>query len=293
MDTTKYEAFLKVTESKSLTEAARILGYTQPGITRMINTLESELGFPLFSRSKHGVQLTENGREMLPFIRRIVQDQQQIKEMSAAICGMLRGTLTIGCYWSISACLLPGILKDFLQEYPQIHIRLKEGTNTELARLLQERAVDLCFAAKPAADIVCDWLPVLQDELRVWLPKDHPYAKKESFPLAKLGDYPFIITQPEQDTDIDRLLHKAGVKADIRFATTDGFSTYCMVEAGLGISLNQALITRRWQGNVVTLPFDPPQYIDLGLAVPSLKEASPAARRFIACVQKQRYAPAL
>lgn len=251
----------------------------------MINTLESELGFPLFSRSKHGVQLTENGREMLPFIRRLVQDQQQIREMSADICGMLRGTLTIGCYWSISACLLPKILKLFLKQYPQIHIRLKEGTNAALARLLQERAVDLCFAARPAANITCDWLPVLQDELRVWLPLDHPYAKKQSFPLEKLGDYPFIITQPDQDTDIDRLLEKNGIKADIRFATTDGFSTYCLVEAGLGISLNQALITRRWQGRVVTLPLDPPQYIELGLAVPALKEASPAAKRFIACVQ--------
>ena len=69
MDAVKCEAFLTAVDRGSFTAAAETLGYTQSGITRMINALESELGFPLFVRQKKGVVLTENGKTMLPAIR--------------------------------------------------------------------------------------------------------------------------------------------------------------------------------------------------------------------------------
>lgn len=62
MEAVKCEAFLAAAELGSLTATAELLGYTQSGVTRMIGTLEEELGFPLFLRSKKGVQLTENGK---------------------------------------------------------------------------------------------------------------------------------------------------------------------------------------------------------------------------------------
>ncbi|XOQ24748.1 MAG: hypothetical protein ACFWTM_00175 [Mitsuokella multacida] len=95
------------------------------------------------------------------------------------------GTLTIGCYWSVAAMLLPDILRAFLKDYPQVHIELREGTNDELAQLLRERAVDFSFSAQPSPNTPCDWLPILDDELLVWLPEHHPefisYIK-EAFP---------------------------------------------------------------------------------------------------------------
>lgn len=69
MDKVKCEAFLLAAESGSLSEAARKLGYPQPGITRMIDALESEVGFPLLLRTKKGVRPTSDGEEMLPRIR--------------------------------------------------------------------------------------------------------------------------------------------------------------------------------------------------------------------------------
>ena len=69
MEAVKCEAFLAAAELGSLTATAELLGYTQSGVTRMIGTLEEELGFPLFLRSKKGVQLTENGKLMLPLLR--------------------------------------------------------------------------------------------------------------------------------------------------------------------------------------------------------------------------------
>ena len=59
-----------------------------------------------------------------------------------------------------------------------------------------------------------------------------------------------------------------------------------MVEAGLGISFNQRLISKRWKGEVAELPFSPPQYVTLGISLPSLRDASPAAKRLIDCVSE-------
>ena len=142
MDIIKCEAALAAAEQGSLTAAAELLGYTQSGITRMISALESEIGFPLFIRSKKGVRLTENGKIMLPLFREIVRSRQNAEQVSAEICGMIRGTLTIGCYYSISALRLPAILKEFRSRYPGVTVRMQEGGNREMSRWLNERSVD-------------------------------------------------------------------------------------------------------------------------------------------------------
>ncbi len=77
MDSLKCRAFLAVAELGSMSAAADTLGYTQSGITRMIHSLEEELGFPLFIREKSGVVLTGNGKEMLPAIHDIVRADER------------------------------------------------------------------------------------------------------------------------------------------------------------------------------------------------------------------------
>ncbi|WP_296096624.1 LysR family transcriptional regulator [Dialister sp.] len=286
MDEVKCEALITAAEQGSLSRAARILGYTQPGISRMIHSLEEELGFPLLIRTKKGVELTPNGKTVLPYLEETVRAARLTHETSASILGLLSGTLTIGCYYSVSSMILPPLLKRFGTDYPRVRIILREGTNAELAEALENRTIDFSLAAPTPESLECDHIPILEDELVVWLPPSHPLAGKTAFPLEALTSYPFIITQPGQDTDIDRLLSKYHIHPDFHFATKDAYSTYRMVEAGLGISFNQSLFARGWKGNVVTLPFDPPQVIHLDISIPSLKEASPAAKKFIQYVEE-------
>ena len=92
---------------------------------------------------------------------------------------------------------------------------------------------------------------------------------------------------PNQDTDIDRLLSRYHVSPDIRFSTADAYTTWKMVEAGLGSSFNQRLIFRDWKGEVAAVPFDPPQEFSLGISVPNMKEASPATEKFIDLVRSE------
>ncbi|WP_164726698.1 LysR family transcriptional regulator substrate-binding protein [Veillonella seminalis] len=173
-----------------------------------------------------------------------------------------------------------------MADYPNITIYLKEGTNVELAKWLQEGVIDLSFSAKPSMKDEFDWIPVLTDELMAWLPERYGSNYGDSFPVKDLEKYPFIITQPDNDTDIDRVLHDLGIEADIHFSTKDAYATYKMVEADLGVSFNQQLIARDWTGKVTVLSFKPAQYIELGLALPSMNEASPVMKQFISYVKQ-------
>lgn len=107
-----------------------------------------------------------------------------------------------------------------------------EGGNQEIARWLNEKAVDLCFCAAPDSKTSCDWLPLYQDEMVVWLPKDHPMANQTSYPVAMLSQEKFIHTLPNEDTDQDRLIVAEKLQLNERYTTRDGFTTYNMVEAG-------------------------------------------------------------
>ena len=95
-----------------------------------------------------------------------------------------------------------------------------------------------------------DWLPVFRDELVAWLPRGHELAEADAFPLMRLQNEPFIHTSPNHDTDQDRLLEQHDLHPQTCFTTRDGFTTYNMVEAGLGVSFNQRLISRKWSGTV-------------------------------------------
>lgn len=287
MEITQCEAVLKAAETGSLSAAAEALNYTQSGITRMIRALENELGYEVFFRSRHGVTLTENGKAMLPMFTEIVRAHNNAKEYSSHLTGLISGTLNIGTYYSISALCLPPILKEFCNLYPGITINLTEGGNREIYEWLNEGMMDFCFCAKPSDNIPCHWIPLFEDEMVVWLPKGHKMGTRSSFPVKGLEQEPFIHTSPDQDTDQDRLLRKYSLHPDTRFSTRDGFSTYKMVAAGLGISFNQRLISRDWKDEIIKLPLDPPQYISLGIAAPTARKLSPAAKVFIEYVEKE------
>lgn len=284
MENERYEAVLLAAEQGSLTAAARMLGYTQSGITRIIKGLEEELGFPLFVRTKKGVSLTENGRLMLPYFREIVRSMQSVRQLSADISGTVVGNITIGTCYSMAALWLPAVIKGFQSRHPGVTVSLHEDGNIGLARSLQDRSADVCFGLAPKG-VDADWEALFTDEIVGWVPHGHPAEDRGYLTAEDLEQEAFIYTQPDQDTEIDRLIGELGVKPNVRFTTRNAFTTYHMVAAGLGISVDQRLRSRAWGGAVAEVPFRPERMESYGMAVPSLRDVSPATRVFIEYVR--------
>lgn len=283
MDTEKCRALICAVEHGSMSAAASYLGYSASGVSRMIDALEADLGIKLIARGPRGVVLTSDGVAIEPYLRDVAQAAERARQQTAAAKGLLEGEIAVASYASVAAAWLPRILQAFQTQHPGIRVRTMEAGNEQLVSWVEQRAIDCAiFAKRPFRG---DWITLREDPLVAWLPADHPRAKEEAFPLRELDGAPFVETSPNQNTDITQLLTAEGLRPDVRCTTTSSYTTYRLVEAGLGISLNNKLMAQGWVGDVVELPFSPPRTVELGIAVPSLSHASLATQEFIACAK--------
>lgn len=285
MENSKYRAFLCSAELGSFTKASKKLNYTPSGISQLVNALEYELGFPLFHRNKKGVKLTENGNKIIPVIRSLIQYENHLNQLAAEISGLNTGSVTIAAYSSISSHWLPAVIKEFKELYPQIEIHLMEGIRQEVDQWLSEKRADVAFLSYKEP-MHYEWFPLAEDAMVAILPKNHPLADQKSYPIHLCQNEQFIMPAFGKDDDVTNLLEQYELSPEIVFSTLENFATMTMVECGLGMSIMNELITKRWECDIRKLPLDPPQHITLGIAVHSFENSSPAVRKFISLARQ-------
>ena len=285
MDTEKCAALLCALEEGTLARAADRLGYTPSGISRMIASLEEDVGFPLLYRGRGGVSATGECEALLPALRQMVYQAESCRQTAAALRGLEQGSITVGANYRFYARQLAQLMARFREKHPGIAFQTIEGTSTTLVTALQEHRADLCIISRREGSH--QWLPLRQDQLMVMLSPQHPLAAADAVPIRRLETESYIEIYPGRETDNSRILAENGVCPGNRFAgVEDDFSAMAMVEAGLGVALVNALIAETLNGNVVFRPLDPPQYVEVGIATPPSEIMSPAARRFLNFVRE-------
>ena len=138
---------------------------------------------------------------------------------------------------------------------------------------------DFCIISKREGDF--DWFTLTEDPFVAIVSSDHQLTKKGSVSGEDLSHEPFIMMHPDVASDCSIYLENNGIIPDIRFSCSDTLAAYHLVEAGLGITLDNMIYTPQFNGKVTALPLDPPYTIPLGIAVPRAGQRSPAVRRFI------------
>ena len=280
----KYEVFLKVAELGSLTKAAQTLGYTQSNVSHIINTLEAEFGFPLFSRGRCGARLTPNGERVLSAVRGVVSSSERLQQTVSALRGMEAGTVRIGAFTSVAVHWLPGMIKAFTQDYPQIDFGLANGDYHDVEQWLTMGTVDLGFVTLPTS-LDCPCIPLLEDRLMMVVPRDHRLADAPFYPLSELGGERFISLLENSDHDMRRVLEQAHVQPNVRFVTKDDYAIIAMIENGLGVSIMPELLLRNRASNVRVLPLENNPTRTIALAIPEVSSDTPCTRRFAEYVQ--------
>lgn len=283
MDNRKFDVLLKVVDCGNLTRAAGLLGYTQSGVTHIINNLEQDFGFSLLHRTNRGVRLTEEGKRVLPIIREMQRLDARLQQEKDLIQGIASGSICIGSFSSISTHWLPKVLSDFQQRYPNIKVEILEGSTTQLVHWLQEGLVDICFFIL-RDDHLFDKIEIMEDPYLAVLPKGHPLSAYKAVTQDMLRREPFILYRtPEGGNDDLGEIMKIGKTAwTVRFSSNYDYAVISMVENSLGVSIMPALVLRDHDQHVETRPLLPSVNRKLGIAVRSRRDASPAMRRFIA-----------
>lgn len=285
MDTKRYLAFVTAVEKKSLSGAGKELGYTPSGIIRLINALESEVGFPLLVRSPTGVELTSEGARLFPVYKEVVRLEGQAERTSARIRGLAEGSITVGALESIAMLWLPQVIAAYQGRYPAVRVNVVEGSDTRLRTLLEQHAIDLCLFHGDHARFC--WTPLDTQQLVVWAPADSPLLKHQALLLAELDGKPFVRIHPEDSDTFERLFTRKGLEPDVRFTVGSCQTAYSLVERGLGMSLYCNGIADRWGGGVRTRPLSPARFVEFGAATLAGVDPSPAVEEFIE-VAKQR-----
>ena len=285
METSRYRAFVAAAETGSLSRAADLLSYSPSGVSQLISALEVDLGLTLLNRTRRGVSLSPAGEALLPAIRALLQQEERIFQLSSDLNGLMTGELRIASYSSVSFRWLPRIIRAFQQSYPNIRLHLMEGVSQEVLQWLDESKADIGFLSA-VKDCRYEWVPLRDDPMIAVLPKDHPYAKAETYPIEECEHERFIMPALGKDSDVVDLLERFHLNPTIIYSTLESFSAFAMVENGLGMTITNQLITEGFQADVVKLPVNPPQHIHFGIMIPDNDALSPATRKFIEYAKK-------
>ena len=291
MDIKKYEVLLNVIDRGSFVRACEDSGYTQSGITHMMNSLEQEVGFPLLLRTNKGVQITPAGEQVLPAIRELVNMNERLEQEFDLIRGLETGRLRIGCYPTVACSWMPKLFFVFRERYSHIQIELiEEGSISQMENWLSSGMIDIAFFSRQPKHAY-EWVFLKRDPYLAVLPAGHPLAEKEYVTPEQLMREPFFMQRclDGLDQDIKRYFDKNGVPICSGVTSNSDYTLLFMVERGLGVAVLPSLILEQFPDRsqrLVTRPLFPLAYRELGFAVRSLRDKSPAMARFIQCARE-------
>ncbi|WP_223588857.1 LysR family transcriptional regulator [Neobacillus bataviensis] len=280
----QYEVFVKVVDTGNFTKAGDILGLTQSGVSHNISALESELGIILLNRGRNGVSLTDAGMRIIEHMRNILSQSEQIKQKTAAILGIEMGKIKIGSFPSASAKLLPGIISYFKNRYEGIDLELVEGSYDEITAWVENGVIDIGFVSLPVKGV--ETIPLLKDKLVVLLPSGHTLHEYKTITIEQLSDEPFIMPKAGCEVLIKERFQSHGLKPNIVFEVEDNQTIISMVQEGLGLTVIPELTLPNWFMHVSTVELVPETFRNIGLAVKSMKDCTPAVKEFIKVSQK-------
>ncbi|KWX73942.1 LysR family transcriptional regulator [Paenibacillus jilunlii] len=234
--------FYTVSERGSFSAAAQTLHMTQPAVTMQVQALEDYFGAKLFDRSSKKIMLSEAGRTLLPFALRSIQLMRETDQAMAAFTHMLEGRLLLGASLTIGEYVLPRLLGPFGKAYPHISIMMKVMNTSQLLEEIHKHQLNFGLIEAPVShpDMVIE--PVMGDELKLIVPKEHLLAGKDEVTLAEALQHPFVLREQGSGTRRvmeEQLLAKGldpgAMRVVMELGSTGAVKS--AVEAGLGITI--------------------------------------------------------
>ena len=234
-----------VRQGLNLTEAAKRMFTSQPGVSKQIREFELELGIDIFvRRGKRLVAVTEPGKSVVAIIERVLVEVDNLKLVGQEFKDEQSGTLTIATTHTQARYSLPKVVTAFKRRYPGVHLHLPQGSPPQLAQMAINGAADIAIATEsldryPALLA----LPAYTWSHCVVVPRKHALAKKDSITLEDLAAHPIVTYDPTFTgrSRIDQAFAAKGLQPEIALSAIDSDVIKSYVELGLGIGIIAAM----------------------------------------------------
>jgi LysR family cys regulon transcriptional activator len=230
-----------VRQNFNLTEAAKALFTSQPGVSKAIIELEEELGIDIFTRHGKRIRgLTEPGKQVLKSVETILQEIEGLKRIGKEFASQDSGSFTIATTHTQARYSLPTVVQAFSQKFPKVRLSLLQGNPKQVADMVLNDQADLAIATEAIADIDgLVSLPCFQWEHMVVVPPSHPLAQSKALTLEELASFPLITYDAAfaGRNKIDLAFQRRGLKPDVVLEAIDADVIKTYVELGMGVGI--------------------------------------------------------
>ena len=281
--------FVAVAEEQGFSRAADRLQVVQSAVSATIRNLEREWGVTLFHRTTHRVELSAEGRELLPVARDALRAADAVDgAVERASTAALRGTIRLGIMQSTLAAggiSVAAVIAAFRATHPSVTIEVGQGGSARQADAVREGELDLAFVGLPQHALPgLRMTPLMRAEMHLACHPEHRLAARTSVELGALQEEPFADMPPEWGMRIatDRAFAAAGLRRRIAYEINDLVTVADFVRHGLAVAI-LAPVTFDPDPRIAFVPIrhHAPDFV-VSLVEPAHRPGSPAARAFAA-----------
>lgn len=264
MSDRRLQVFHTVAGVLSFTKAAEILNMTQPAVTFQVRQLEEDFNTRLFDRGHNKISLTEAGEAVESYAQKIFDLYGEMQESVKRLTGDNTGNVTIGASTTIAEYMLPALLGDFKDNFPEVNIKLKVANTTAIVSMVEDNAIDLGIVEGDINNKLLLVEACQVDKLVVIVAPEQELAKQASIRSSELLEHPFIFREGGSGTRsvIANYLTVEGFDENQLNIALELGSTEAIkgaVEAGMGISVvSEAAISKELKlGTLCALKLEP------------------------------------
>jgi len=252
-----------VRRNLNLTEAAKALHTSQPGVSKAIIELEDELGIEIFARhGKRIKRVTEPGQQVLKSIDIILREVNNLRRIGEQFSHQDSGTLSIATTHTQARYVLPAPVARLRQLYPKVNVSLHQGSPDQVARMLMDETAEIGMATESLTaypDLIT--LPCYEWQHMLVFPTDHPLAQKDRVGIEDLAAAPLITYHPSFTGRgrIDQAFAQRNLVPNVVLEAIDSdvIKTYVRLGMGVGIVAEMAVTGENQSNDLVTRPGAP------------------------------------
>ena len=276
--------FVAVAEEGSFSRAAAREHVAQPSLSQQIQKLEAEMGHRLFDRLSRSVIVTEAGKCLLEYARKILADIAESHRCLDDLKQDIGGRLTIGAILTMAPYVLPKLVEKFQTLYPKVELEIQENTTENLALRLEEGTLDLAIMSTCQKSPALKAHPLGRESLFVLLASQHPLAKKKKISWSDLKPEKFLLLHEVHclSAQICQLLAANDLSPQLALRGAQLTTIAHMVATGLGVSVvPQMMVEHDLPAGCAALPFTPPVPVrEINLLRNPLRHQTKAAAAF-------------
>lgn len=236
MDINDLKLFARAAELGNITHAAAELGYTQSAASHALRRLEQNLGTQLLQRLHMGVCLTENGKELLPYVETMLAAQEQLLQKAADLSGSVSGVVSVGCISSVAIRWLPALIERMAACYPSVQIRFQDGDYEAVEEWILKKKVAVGFLSASTRQPF-RLTPLVEDELLLVLPHGHELCALEEVPPEQLRQQRVIVPAEGVDYDVGDILRRAGCTVTEGASVSSDYAALSLVGQARGVTI--------------------------------------------------------